>query len=349
MASTVTEQTAIEEIGPGQFRSKVNPGRMGNAKPIAYGGCTLGVAVRAAHMAVPPNHHLYSVVGHYLGPASTTEKLVCIVHNTRTTKSFSTRRVVVQQAQPSGSTTTTAGEQMRTCMELIADFHAEEPAAPGMTYSAPPSQAYAGPSHQSETPAVLRASDLSAAETAAVARSRDVFALNERFLETRPCREGVAAQNLNGVLAGRPTTQDARALADRTAAEWVRHKPTSSNNKEEGTGLASAADQAAALAFCLDGGLSFLPLTLDGVWLGDVGACSSLDFALRFMAPRPDFNGWHLRERRTVAGGAGRTYSEARMWDEEGNMVAIMSQQSIMRPKPEKQEKEEKKGKVSRL
>lgn len=342
MASTVSEQTAIEEIGPGQFRSKVNPGRMGNAKPIAYGGCTLGVAVRAAHEAVPRNHDLYSVVGHYLGPAATTEKLVCTVHDTRTTKSFSTRRVVVQQRQ-------TPTQRMRTCMELMADFHAQEPAAPGMTYSAAPSQAYAGPGRQSETPAVLRAGDLSAAETAAVARSRDVFALNERFLETRPCREGVAAQNLNGVLAGRPTTQDARPLADRTAAEWVRHKRSSSHSgdgQEEGESglLESPADQAAALAFCLDGGLSFLPLTLDGGWLGDVGACSSLDFALRFLAPRPDFNAWHLRERRTVAGGAGRTYSEGRLWDEEGNLVAIMSQQSIMRPKPEKQQEE-----VSRL
>lgn len=238
-------------------------------------------------------------------------------------------------------------------MELIADFHAEEPAAPGMTYSATPSMAYAGPEAQSETPVVLRTNILSAAETASVDRSRDVFALNERFLETRPCREGVAAQNLNGVLAGRPTTQDARPLADRTSAEWVRHNFSSSSSSscanEPGRLLASSADQAAALAFCLDGGLSFLPLTLDGRWLGDVGACSSLDFALRFMTARPDFNGWHLRERRTVDGGAGRTYSEARMWDQEGNLIAIMSQQSIVRPKPGKREKSEKGEKASRL
>ncbi|KAK8058925.1 hypothetical protein PG994_009373 [Apiospora phragmitis] len=332
MASTTTEQTAIEEIGPGQFRSKVNPGRMGNSKPIAYGGCTLGVATRAAYTTVSPNHRLYSLVGHYLGPASTTERLVCIVHDTRTTKSFTTRRVVVQQAQP----TTTGGEepqqtQMRTCMELIADFHAEEPAAPGKTYSAAPSHAYAGPSDQSETPVVLT-SVLTAAETAAAARSRDVFALHERFFESRPCREGVAAQNLNGMLKARPTTQDALPLADRTSAEWMRNK----------TSLETPADQAAALAFCLDGGLAFLPLTLDRGWLDDVDACSSLDFALRFMTPHPDFNRWHLRERKTIAGGAGRTYSEGRLWDQDGNLVAVMSQQSIMRPKPEKTENKEK-------
>ncbi|KAK7966961.1 uncharacterized protein PG986_001238 [Apiospora aurea] len=333
MASTTTEQTAIEEIGPGQFRSVHNPGRMGNAKPIAYGGCTLGVAVRAAYAAaVPPTHRLYSLVGHYLGPASTTEPLVCTVHDTRTTKSFATRRVVVQQAH---RPTTTGGEQtqtqMRTCMELIADFHAKEPAAPGMTYSVTPSRAYAGPDAQSETPVVLT-TVLSAAEEAAVARSRDVFGLNERFLETRPCRGGVAAQNLNGILKARPTTQDALPLADRTSAEWVRNK----------TPLESPADHAAALAFCLDGGLSFVPLTHDHGWLTDVAACSSLDFALRAMAPRPDFNRWHLRERRTIAGGAGRTYSEGRMWREEGNLVSVMSQQSIMRAKRGKTEGAEK-------
>ncbi|KAK6850140.1 hypothetical protein PG995_013973 [Apiospora arundinis] len=333
MASTINEQTAIEEIGPGQFRSMFNPGRMGNAKPIAYGGCTLGVATRAAYMAVPPTHHLYSLVGHYHGPATTTEKLVCTVYNTRSTKSFSTRRVVVQQAQPISSKSnsgTGAGQQMqlRTCMELIADFHVEEPAAPRMTYSAPPSRPYAGPSDQSETPAVLE-SALSATEAAIVERSREVFALNERFFQTRPCREGVAAQNLNGLLRDRPTTQDALPLTDRTSAEWLRNREPD---------LRTPADQAAALAFCLDGGLSFLPLSLDHAWLDEVSACSSLDFAMRLMDPHPDFNRWHLRERKTVAGGSGRTYSEGRMWDEEGNLIAIMSQQSIMRPNPEKKE-----------
>ncbi|KAK8111582.1 uncharacterized protein PG998_008039 [Apiospora kogelbergensis] len=341
MASNITEQTAIEEIGPGQFRSKFNPGRMGNAKPIAYGGCTLGVATRAAYTGVPPTHHLYSLVGHYHGPASTTEKLVCTVHSTRTTKSFTTRRVVVQQAQPITTTAGSAGAgpqqmQMRTCMELIADFHAEEPAAPHMTYSAAPSRPYAASASQSETPVVLE-SILSAEEQATVERSREVFALNERFVQTRPCREGVAAQNLNGLLRARPTTQDALPLTDRTSAEWLRNKEPD---------LASPADQAAALAFCLDGGLSFLPLSLDHGWLEDVSACSSLDFALRLMEPRPDFNRWHLRERKTIAGGAGRTYSEGRMWDEEGNLIAIMSQQSIMRPKPEKGPQKEKSSRL---
>jgi acyl-CoA thioesterase len=36
-----------------------------------------------------------------------------------------------------------------------------------------------------------------------------------------------------------------------------------------------------------------------------------------------------------VAGGEGRTYSEARIWDQTGRMVANLTQQSILRPKKE--------------
>lgn len=43
----------------------------------------------------------------------------------RDTKTFATRRVVVSQRRPDG--------QPRPCMELIADFHVEEPAL--MMYS----------------------------------------------------------------------------------------------------------------------------------------------------------------------------------------------------------------------
>lgn len=63
----------------------------------------------------------------------------------------------------------------------------------------------------------------------------------------------------------------------------------------------------AALAFLMDGALAFLPLTHGGMWFDDVGACSTLDFALRVFVPSVDMGEWHLRERSTSRGeGEGR-------------------------------------------
>lgn len=76
----------------------------------------------------------------------------------------------------------------------------------------------------------------------------------------------------------------------------------------------------------------FIPLIHDHKFLDDAGACSSLDFALRIFTDRLDLTKWHVKERKTIAGQGGRTYSEARLYDEAGNLVAIESQQSIMRP-----------------
>jgi acyl-CoA thioesterase len=40
---------------------------------------------------------------------------------------------------------------------------------------------------------------------------------------------------------------------------------------------------------------------------------------------------WCLRERKVLAAGRGRTYSEGRLWDGEGALVASMTTQCILR------------------
>jgi len=67
-----------------------------------------------------------------------------------------------------------------------------------------------------------------------------------------------------------------------------------------------------------------------------------LDFALRVFSNDVDFSAWHFKEMKTSVGAEGRTYSEARMWDENGSMVASMTQQSILRPRPAKAVKQAK-------
>jgi acyl-CoA thioesterase II len=315
MAPTLEEQIAIEEVGPGRYVSKALPERMGNVLPIAYGGCTLGIATHAAYATVPPSHTLYSLSGHFLGPASTKEKYYCTVHSTRNTKTFATRRVEVSQIHTDG--------KKRVCMELMADFQVEEPAL--FTYSAPPLTTYSGPD-QSATTKSLREGAVADGEMTE-ARSeqfRVAFALMDRFFDTRHCPEGVSGQNLLGNLKDRPTTQDHLPVTSRTSADWTRTLQR----------LPTAGERAAAVAFLLDGAVSFVPLTHGHLWLDDAGACSTLDFALRIFVPDIDLDRWHLREKTSIAAGYGRTYSEARLWDGEGTLVASMTQQCIMRPKP---------------
>lgn len=70
MSPSFSEQIGVESVGHGEFISQTLPMRMANARPVAYGGCSLSVAVSAACATTKSSLDLYSVVGHFHGPAS---------------------------------------------------------------------------------------------------------------------------------------------------------------------------------------------------------------------------------------------------------------------------------------
>lgn len=324
----MAEQIAVDQTSPDQFTSRVLPQRMGNASPIAYGGCTAGVAVHSACRTVPATFHLYSVLGAFHGPTRIDRKLNCVVTRTRSTKTFQTRRVVASQTLDDGTE--------RTCADFFVDFHVREDEL--LAYDAVPSMSYGGgpldPEHTAAAPEVAeRLVREGHIPRRAADAHKTMFAMAESFFETRQCTDGVSGQNLMGLAKGLETTQDHRPIYERTSAEWMRARMP----------LADEAENSAALAFIMDGALSFLPLNLDHKDFGDAGACSTLDFALRVMRPGLDMRGWHMRERRTIAAAVGRSYSESRLWDERGRMVAVMTQSCIIRPPPPRQ------GKVSKI
>ncbi|KAH7317015.1 thioesterase-like superfamily-domain-containing protein [Stachybotrys elegans] len=314
MTPLITELIAVEPAGPGEFVSKVLPIRLGNAMPIAYGGCSIAAAVNAAYQTVPANVSLYSLVGHYLGPASTEQKLYCTVHQTRNTRSFATRRVEVKQKAKDG--------KFRACLELIADFHVREPSS--IEYMAAPVTTYAPPDDCPDLK--VRVADLLSrglvTEKQRASFEASLGPMGELF-ETRYCVNSISGQNLSGVAKNISTSQDNRAATDKTSAEWQRCREI----------LKTPAEQMAALAFLMDGALAFVPLTHNHLWFEDVEACSSLDFALRIFTPDIDVNQWTLRERVALRSGSGRSYAEGRLWDTQGNLLASMTQQSIIRLK----------------
>jgi acyl-CoA thioesterase len=154
--------------------------------------------------------------------------------------------------------------------------------------------------------------------------------MNDIF-DQRPCPESIFAQNLFGIAKELPHTQDHLPVTSRTTADWFRCKNF----------LTTPSDNLSHLTFLIDGAIAFLALSFSNLWFEDVSACSSLDFALRFFqsGDQVDLGEWHLREMQTRVGSEGRAFGESWVWDERGKAVACMSQQSIVRPRPNEREK----------
>jgi len=304
----------VKPIGDNNYESARNPQRMGNSANISFGGFTLGIAANVAHQDVPDNYRMYSMSGNFLGGALTDRKLFCTVRELRRTRTFITKSIEAFQKQDDGSE--------RICLVTFVDFHVREPQS-FMAYSSTPMREYA--SVENSTPVDQCKKSLVdrglLSESLAETHAKLFSPLSDVF-EIRYPPESVCGQNLQGMVKGLKTTQHHLPLASRTAADWVRCK----------SDIKTPGHQASTLAFLMDAAISFLPLTLDSIPLSDVGACSTLEFSLRLLTPDLDLNQWHLREWRTFAGEAARTFSESALWDSNGKMVASMTQTSILRP-----------------
>ncbi|KAL4895639.1 thioesterase-like superfamily-domain-containing protein [Aspergillus ambiguus] len=317
MASTLAQHVALDKSNnDDHYISKYLPQRLGNAAPIAYGGYAIGLAIHAACKTAPAGFHLFSAVGHFLRPVSTDTNLICRSVQLRQTKNFVTYRISVEQRNEASPNDTP-----RLCMEVLTDFHKDEPSV--LTYSAPPTRAY---SHWRDCKPWERLFESEWAQSGKVTENQvkqftALFGLSQQIYEGRPCPEGVTAQNLMGMAKAVVTSQEALGPTEKSSADWIRVKHS----------LSTDGEQMASVGFIMDGALAFLPLANNHLFFDDVSACSSLDFSLRFFTPRPEMEKWHLREMVSHCAGQGRSFSESRLWDERGNLVACMSQQSILR------------------
>lgn len=315
----VKELLAVSQSGPDEFTSDHNPRSAGSRPLLAFGGCTLGLAVLSACNTVSkPDFHVYSVLGSFHGFTRTDRLVVCRVTRTRDTRTFATRRVLVSQKQDDG--------QERTCAEIFVDFHVLE--AELMKYSAAPSRDYGrGPTDPEATATTLemgaRLVEKGQLRQSSVDLFLKTFKLIDDFFDSRSCLAGESAQTFNGLTKNAQSSQDGLPITEKASAEWIRLRQP----------LANEAENAAALAFHMDAALSPLPLSLSrsNVFDAKIAAFSTLEFALRIMKPDIRMDRWHLKERTTVAAAAGRTYNEARLWDEEGSLVAIITQACILR------------------
>ncbi|PKS08137.1 hypothetical protein jhhlp_005412 [Lomentospora prolificans] len=316
VARTLCEQVSVKEIEPDRFQALFHPAKFGNTGNIAFGGYALGIGVQAACQTVPATHLLYSATGSFLGPVVTTSKPLCIVRRIRDTRTFATRQVEIVQKHEDGS--------VRICMIILADFHKKEPETL-LRYSTPPSRTYSEPdkclspadaSREMVRQGIIPVESITDLDTR--------FGLLSRYFELRQTPEGISGQNLSGVAKHLPTNQDNLPIPSKTSADWFRARCT----------VKSWQDQYAGLAFIMDGYLASLPFAHSGFFFEDVAACSSLDFALRVFTDEIDLNQWNLRELKSISADMGRTYTESRLWNESGKLIANMTQQCILRPHP---------------
>lgn len=312
---TFAECIALKETGAMEFESINNPESMGHWGKNAFGGNTMALAINAGYQQLAEDYQLYSVMGYFLGPSRLDRALICNVREIRKTRTFCAREVELSQLYDG---------KRRKVMVLLMDFQMREPATM-MSFSAPPALKYSS-LHQAPSLQQLRSTALKEGRATAVdtAFHEQGFALKDRYFEQRACVEGVFGQTLYGVLQQAKTTQDDLPVTAKTSADWFRAVDA----------LSTRAENMSALAFMMDAALAFVPLAHDHSFFTEAGACSTLDFAFRVFVNDLKVNDWHLREMKTIAGGEGRTYNEARLWDERGKMVASMTQQCILRPKP---------------
>ncbi|WFD45072.1 hypothetical protein MPSI1_003749 [Malassezia psittaci] len=340
---------------PWVFESVSLPGRAGNQQPIAFGGCALAVGLNAAGQTIEaePRFVPYSITGQFLGPAVLDQLYIAEVKPIRDTRSFRTRYVTVKQ-------------MMRGKLRPILVVTLDMIASPLSTRQALDKAKASGknPGHiqsllryQIDAPSVL--DDVAKLESTDQNLKRrlesgeieqhhvDIFyeflGLWTKIFDARFVPESIMTQNMIGFKDG-PTTQDHLPIAQRRVYDWFRLfqqlPPANGDNQLTAGGPDGQLPQTSvmahlcAIAFALDGLLAFAPISMAKNSLMNVAAASSLDFAQRYHTDVLDANQWLLREVQTIHAGWQRTYTQANLFDQHGELVATCTQQSVLRPAP---------------
>ncbi|WFD24860.1 hypothetical protein MEQU1_003566 [Malassezia equina] len=327
---------------------------MGNLRPIAYGGFAIATAVVAAGATLPEDVHLvpYSLVGHFLSPATLDSPFVCEVTSIRDTRQFSTRFVVVKQRTKTGT--------LRSVLSLTLDMIGSPSSTPQSlrehgAKNIDPASIASVVRYEPRTPWKIETPDqlpsleqhlaqrIAAGELdeSLVDAQKAFLGLWHELFEMRAVPSSMMDQNMLGLLDV-PTSQDALPLQDRRSFDWMHIRaPLPPWDGSQGPAVCEALGMhpitpmvahLATLAFAMDGAIAFAPLSFVKQSLFDAQVASTLEFALRFHTDALDVNQWLLREIIPVHAGWQRHYGEARVFDQAGHHLATCTQQCVMRP-----------------
>jgi acyl-CoA thioesterase len=82
----------------------------------------------------------------------------------------------------------------------------------------------------------------------------------------------------------------------------------------------------------MDKGLAYIPALNNGYHPSEASVCASLDVSLRFFEHEFNLEEWHYTKQSSFVANHARVYSEGRVWDSNGRLLASMTQQTILLP-----------------
>ncbi|KAK0545815.1 hypothetical protein OC845_004912 [Tilletia horrida] len=325
------------------------------SRPGIFGGISLGVGMQAAFASLfdeldekeAAEFRAYSYQGAFLGPALSKFAIRITVTTLRKTRSFVTRVVTLSQqdpARPDVRRNTLVGvcDFARRGRKGLPEFSA--PAHNPLT-NKPWQRPEELPSESEDVQQRIEAAKKSN-DTELIKNLEREFAFSGRwnpFLEYRIPTDSVMRQTFWGTKSDAITNQDELPPTDRVMADWFRVKPDLS---ERGIAAASAKQpdcvplrpvpmHTTIFTFLLDQIVPLTPILIQKIPRRAASPDVSLDFSIRFHREDGlDVNKWTLRHWKGLTAAAGRSFSQVTLWNEQGDIIATMSQQGHYVPAP---------------
>lgn len=175
-----------------------------------------------------PPFHLYSVLGSYLGPASTQTHTTFTVTEIRTTRTFCTRQILASQTLPDPKNKT---ETTRNILVVLMDWHVQEPSSL-LIYASPPIYPlaeYSTPDKLPSTSEMIHQNLSPKMEDA----YRKMFPLMIQFFDCHPVTHSLGAQTALGMDYEKESTQDGLPVTERTNSYWWRTNEAMRSDAEQ--------------------------------------------------------------------------------------------------------------------
>ncbi|KAE8231808.1 hypothetical protein CF326_g3169 [Tilletia indica] len=324
-------------------------------RPAVYGGISLGVGIQAAFETLfeelgeqdASEFRAYSYQGSFLGPASAKYALRITVTSLRSTRSFVTRLITLSQKDPANPSA------RRNIVSAICDF-ARRGRTPLVEYHAPALNPVTGKAWERpneleiHTKLVDELIDQAEASNDDEEYGRALVAkayagLWDGFIELKLPKDSLMNQSYWLTHPELPSTQDHLPITERVMVDWFRVVPDLSEasaarisaERPDCVPFRPIAIQTTCLTFVLD---QLLPLTAIVISKTPRTAAAhdiSLDFSIRFHREDGlDVNKWSFRQFKSLTASAGRSFTQATLWDEDGHTLASISQQGHCCPAP---------------
>ncbi|KAK0528736.1 hypothetical protein OC834_003956 [Tilletia horrida] len=323
-------------------------------RPAIFGGVSLGLGVQAAFDSIyeelgprdAAEFRAYSYQGTFAGPASALHAIQIEVTTVRSTRSFVTRIVTLSQQDP-----TKPGLRRKTLV-AICDF-ARRGRTPLVEFDAPALNPVTGKPWEKPEVLELYRTELSQrlereqqsgdSDAARFSRLEGKFLGRwDGFLEYKLPPDSLTYQSSWAIRPDKPaTTQDNVPVTDRVMVDYFRVVPDLSPanlvrisaKRPDCVPFRPETTTTTLFAFVLDQLVPIIPIVATKTPRKDAAPDVSLDFSIRFHREDGiDLNKWSLRQFKCLTAGAGRSFNQITVWDEEGRITGTISQQGHLVP-----------------